>query len=122
MARVLLSDDDEPLRKVVSTMLERGGHAVTAAASLAECRQELARGLPDLLITDLLSREGDEVGALAEIRRAYPGLKILAISGAFAGAGGNLLDLAVQAGADATLAKPFRSVELLAAVNALLGG
>ena len=75
----------------------------------------------DLIITDLLMPEKQGVEAIIELKRDYPDLKIIAISG-----GGQIknpdcimlaLELADEFGADRVLAKPFSDDELLEHVN-----
>jgi DNA-binding response OmpR family regulator len=63
----------------------------------------------------------DGIETLIELRKAFPSLKVIAMSG---GGGGGLLNLLHDAellGADRTIPKPFIPRELLAAVNDLLG-
>lgn len=60
----------------------------------------------------------DGIETLLEVRRSWPGLPILAVSGGGSGLDpDHLLRMARALGADATLQKPFGVAELLEAVR-----
>ena len=56
-----------------------------------------------------------------ELKRDFPEVKIIAISGGGQIEAGPYLDMARELGADTTLAKPFEKKELLKAVKGILG-
>src|SRR3546814_14950436 len=64
-ATVLVVDDDAAIRTVIARALDRAGHDVVAAGSLAEMRRALDRGLPDVLVTDVVLPDGN-----GQLRRA----------------------------------------------------
>jgi PAS domain S-box-containing protein len=69
--RVLVVEDDDDLRRVVATVLESGGLAVTQASSVAEARDAIARGdEPDLVVLDLVLPGGTGYEFVADLRRA----------------------------------------------------
>jgi DNA-binding NarL/FixJ family response regulator len=72
----------------------------------------------DLMITDLIMPDQEGVETITKLRREYPRLKIIAISGAF---GGRYLRVAELLGADTVLQKPFTPQVLLDTVRKLLG-
>ncbi len=74
----------------------------------------------DLIITDLVMPEKEGIEIIQEIKRDFPKVKIIAISGGGTGDAGQYLDMAKTMGADNTLAKPFEKEELLKAVTDLL--
>ena len=65
--KILLVEDDEATRGLLSTLLERTGYDVVATASVQEGKSLLEEGHPDLLITDI--RLG-----------AFNGLQLIAMS------------------------------------------
>lgn len=68
--RVLVVEDDGDLRRVVATVLEHGGLAVTQASSVAEARDAIARGdEPDLVVLDLVLPGGSGQELVADLRR-----------------------------------------------------
>jgi|GEM_PF-1771663 len=68
--QVLVVEDDDDLRTVVSTVLESGGLVVTRARSVLEARTALAQGPdPDLVVLDLALPDGSGHELVAEMRR-----------------------------------------------------
>jgi DNA-binding response OmpR family regulator len=121
LANILVIDDEEPMRRFVARALEKQGHALFEAADGAEALRILAERPADLVITDLLMPETDGIETIMELRRLYPGTKIIAISGGGEyQTGAGFLRAAESLGADRTLTKPFRFQQLLPAVEALL--
>ena len=120
MKKILLIDDEETVRLVVSEMLKRAGYWVQTAVDGKSGLDLFRRYSFDLLITDLLMPETDGLETIMALRRQRKGLKIMVISGCGLTLGGNYLKIAEHLGADCTLAKPFTQASLLAAVAKLL--
>lgn len=120
MKRILLIEDEAPVRQVICHMLESGGYEVVEAEHGAAGLWQLQTQAVDLVVTDLFMPEKEGIETIKELRKTYPAVKILAISGG--GRSGNMLFLAnaTHFGAHRTLAKPFSRQELLDAVAALL--
>lgn len=121
MARILVIDDDGQVRGAIRRILERAGHTVLDAAD-GEAGIRLYRERPtDLIITDIFMPEQDGIETIQQLRREFPGVKIIAISG---GDRTRTMDLRKDAellGASRSLRKPFELTELLKAVSELLG-
>ena len=104
MARVLVIDDEEVVRDLVSEVLAGAGHDVVTAsdggAGLAAYRESPF----DLVITDILMPVMDGLAVIQELKRDYPAVPIIAM----AAMGDRALQDAQSAGADLTLPKPFR--------------
>lgn len=121
MATILLVDDDDSVRGMLSEMLQGMGHEVHLASDGNECLARLGKQSFDLLITDIVMPEQGGLRTIDGARRQAPRLKILAISG-----GGSLLSsadylsLAESLGAHGTLQKPFQREDLRQAVDALV--
>ena len=118
-SRLLLIDDDTRLAAMVGDYLRAAGLAVDHASSLAAGREELATGLFDALVLDLMLPDGDGLDLCRELRvsprtRHLPLLMLTAR--------GEPLDriVGLEMGADDYLPKPFEPRELLARVKALL--
>lgn len=117
--RILLVDDDRFFAKLTAAMLAPAD--VHIAKNGAEGLAMMKREAFDLLITDLLMPEKDGIETIVEIRRKNEHLPILAISGGGKyGARDELLRMAQQLGATATLQKPFTREQLIAAVDQCL--
>src|SRR3546814_4601646 len=63
-----------------SRALDRAGHDVVAAGSLAEMRRALDRGLPDVLVTDVVLPDGNGLDAVAGFVRDHPRLPVIVLS------------------------------------------
>ena len=118
-SRLLLIDDDTRLAAMVGDYLRAAGLAVDHAPSLAAGREQLATGLFDALVLDLMLPDGDGLDLCRELRvsprtRHLPLLMLTAR--------GEPLDriVGLEMGADDYLPKPFEPRELLARVKALL--
>jgi CheY-like chemotaxis protein len=114
---ILMVEDDEGVRAVVTLILTEAGYEVTQASTLAE-----ARGLHhahaasfSMVITDLVLPDGRGLELATELRLARPGLPVLCVSGYADGVGGEGLPPGVE-----RLQKPFGAEELLLKVRALL--
>jgi two-component system, NtrC family, response regulator AtoC len=65
--RILVLDDDALIRTVLSDRLERAGHVVAVAGSLAEARALLRRNVPDLALLDMKLPDGEGSDLLPEL-------------------------------------------------------
>jgi len=118
---VLVVDDDPGVGELVRAMLALEGFDVTLAGSDEAAMQALEARPFDLVITDLLMPGRSGLETISGIRRRDAALPILAISGGGRIGADECLHTARCLGADATLAKPFGHMELIAEVNGLLG-
>jgi CheY-like chemotaxis protein len=122
MAKILVIDDDDTVRLSVRLALEDAEHEVDEAPNGAEGLDRLKIQVADLVVTDIFMPEKEGLETIDEIRRDYPQIKIIAISG-----GGRIdpqdyLEIARQLGADRVLFKPFDIQLLLDVVDELLKG
>lgn len=74
----------------------------------------------DLIVTDIVMPEKEGLQAIMDIRRDFPKVRIIAMSGGGIIEAETYLKLAEKLGADRILIKPFRANELLAMVAELL--
>jgi DNA-binding response OmpR family regulator len=121
MARILVVDDDEMLRRAVRQVLESAGYDVIEApdgeAGLRLCREHGA----DLVVVDIFMPERDGLEFIRALRAEAPQAKIVAMSGGGRFGMIEVLGDAAVFGAARIFAKPFESRELLSAVGELLG-
>ncbi|MGD8413092.1 MAG: response regulator [Candidatus Latescibacterota bacterium] len=120
MKHILVVDDDESIRNLLRTILEREGYAVTSAADGKEATRMFRRNQPDLIITDIIMPEQEGLRTISNLRKEHPDIGIIAISGGGQYGLGEYLDVATALGADQTFAKPFERLELVKAVRKLL--
>ena len=120
MARILVADDEDALRELMQLMLVRMGHEVTVARNGKEVVSECERRLPDLVLTDLVMPEREGLETIEILRRRWPQVRIVAVSGGARMNAGDLLKIAKLMGARQVLAKPFSHQELELAIEAAL--
>jgi CheY-like chemotaxis protein len=120
VARILIIDDEDQTRRMLQQVLTRAGYEVVEACNGNEGLQRFRDRPTDLVITDILMPEKEGLETIIDIRREFPAVKIIAISGG--GRAGNLhfLDMAKRLGAQHILQKPFELQEMLTAVSDLL--
>ncbi|HXG95288.1 MAG TPA: GAF domain-containing protein [Blastocatellia bacterium] len=80
-ASVLVIDDDERVRAALVGMLKSAGHRTDHAANGREALTKMEGGGFELVITDLSMPEMDGWAVASEIRRRWPGVKIVLITG-----------------------------------------
>jgi DNA-binding NtrC family response regulator len=84
-AKLLIVDDELSIRTSLSQVLTEIGHCVRSAndgfAALLEIRQEI----PGILISDLNMPGISGFELLSEVRRNFPSIKTIAMSGSFSG-------------------------------------
>ena len=116
MSRILVIDDEGPIRRLLRILLEGAGHEVLTAGDSSRGLHDLALTKPDLLILDLSLPDRDGLETL-RLLREWNQLPVLVLS-----ARPNPHDkvLALDLGADDYLTKPFDASELLARLRALL--
>ena len=116
---ILIVDDDDSLRRLMSRVLGRAGHRVLDAGSVGEA-SGLARGSAlaiDLLVVDAHLPDGGAGDAVAGVRAVHPRARVLCVSGAAAEEAHGFL----AAGTGGRfLAKPFSPAVLVAVVAELL--
>ena len=115
-AKLLVVDDDEGLRDILSEYLSSNGFTVRAVADGMEMRQALTESYPDALILDLML-PGENGLELTKYIRNHSNVPIIMLS-----ARGEEIDrvIGLEVGVDDYLAKPFSPRELLARLRALL--
>ena len=121
MARILVMDDEEPMRALVREMLEGEGYEVVEAARSEEGVKRFRQGGIDLVITDLFMPEHGGLEVIRTLRADYPDVRIIAMSGAGLKEKVDVLSFTEQFGNVPTFSKPFHQAELLEAVKKLLG-
>jgi DNA-binding response OmpR family regulator len=118
---ILVIDDDPDILDAIRAMLEDEGHHVQTSekGDYAESLRDIAGGLPDLIILDVLlsGKDGRAICRKLKEQSETNHIPIIMIS-AHPDAGGSVKDV----GADAFVAKPFSIDDFLELVDRFLSG
>ena len=81
MARILLAEDDDDMRRFLVKALEKAGHHVTSFAEGLSAFEEIKQTAFDLLLTDIVMPEMDGIELARRAAELDPALKIMFITG-----------------------------------------
>ena len=115
--RVLVVDDEPPMRTALTRALELGGFGVDLAANGDEGLSQASECGPDLIVLDVMMPRLDGIGVCRRLRERGDRTPVLMLTARDAVA--DRVE-GLEAGADAYLVKPFALEELLARIRALL--
>ena len=121
MARILIIDDDVTLRQALTKHLEHAGHEVRQAADGDAGIRAFARHAADVVIVDIFMPGQGGLQTIGRLRREWPAVKILAMSGVKSAGAIDVGAHAVALGADRFVTKPFEAATLATLVDTLLG-
>ncbi len=122
MARILVIDDNDEFRGLMRRWLEGAGYEVVDASNGNEGIKLYRKRPADLVITDMIMPEKEGLETMVELRRDFPDVKIIAVSGGGFEDPKNYLESAkLIGGALRTFTKPFQKEELLEAIEEILG-
>lgn len=115
-ARIIICDDEEPMREMLEELLTDEGYAVTTARDGADLRRLVPQIRPDLVICDL-KMPGEDGLSLTRWLRSETHTAVLMLTGM-----GSVVDRVVglEMGADDYLGKPFEPAELRSRIKAVL--
>ena len=118
MPRILLVEDDPQVLAMLRDTLIAEGYEVVSAGNGREAIEAYREIRADLVVTDIIMPEVDGVEAIHSLRREFPDVKIIAISGGSPHiAGEYLLGTADALGAVKTFGKPVDIHELIATIK-----
>ena len=123
MANILVVDDDRLFAQLMMKALIKAGHDAVVAEDGIEAMAALAQRQFTCVVCDLIMPNQEGLETIKLMRAACPNLAIVAISGGMPSGetrGLNILDVAVDFGANAALRKPFQLSALVVAVNEVL--
>lgn len=121
MARILVIDDQDSIRRVVRRALEQDGHEVFDASDGELGMEILESHSFNVVITDIFMPGQDGIVTLRQVRKRFPQVKVIVISG---GDSTGMMDLREDAellGAVKSLPKPFNAREIMDVVRSVLG-
>ena len=118
--RVLVVDDEASIRSVIAENLAACGFEVSTARDGLEAMATIENaGEPQVVITDIIMPGQEGLETIIAIRRKYPLIRLLAISGGGRTKSVDFLQMAARLGADAVMPKPLDIDELERVVRRL---
>ena len=116
--RILVVDDEEPIREIVASMLGTAGYACKQAASGLEALAILTSGEEfDLMLSDLMMADLDGIGLLERTKEKYPDMPVVMVTAVH---DISVALAAIRNGAYDYLLKPFEREQLLNTVSRAL--
>jgi CheY-like chemotaxis protein len=113
-ATICVIDDDAFVRMTMCAALRFAGFSTTQAGDGRTGLDTIRRTGAEIAVIDLIMPGMDGFDAIAEAKKRFPKVKILAVSGGgLMTAPGELLTIARDLGADSYLPKPFKNPELI---------
>lgn len=121
VCRILLIEDDSPVRERLAAILRRwpGGELIGACGTLAEAVPFIKEQEIDLLVTDLNLPDGHGVQAILMLRNDQPAAEAMVIS--VLADDRNVIE-AIEAGATGYLLKDSDPIDIVDAITELLAG
>ena len=107
-------EDNPDLREYLRLALEMQDYQVLTAENGRDALAYLNGHRVDIVLTDLFMPEMDGIELVAALRKQFPGIRVVAMSGR---PGVDYLAVARELGVRHTLRKPFEINELLAALK-----
>ncbi len=117
---ILLVEDEDPFRALLTDVLQLDGHAVHAFADGRDALRFLEDHAVDAIVTDICMPEFDGYELLMKLRERSREARVIVMSGGIGKEVDMYLRTARQLGAAETLEKPFPLEKLLAIVRGML--
>jgi response regulator RpfG family c-di-GMP phosphodiesterase len=116
--RILVVDDEEPIREIVASMLGTAGYACKQAGSGMEALAVLTSGEDfELMLSDLMMADLDGIGLLERTKEKYPDMPVVMVTAVH---DISVALAAIRNGAYDYLLKPFEREQLLNTVSRAL--
>ena len=121
MKRILIADDEPNIVTALEFLLERNGYEVLVARNGGAALKMIEESRPDLVLLDVMMpvKSGYEVCQRMRERADWRHIKVIMLT-----AKGRDVEMSkgLSIGADLYITKPFSTQDLLAKIDALLGG
>lgn len=119
MARILIADDEEDIRNLISFTLSFAGHQVTSTANGEQAVQAILESKPDLILLDVRMPRlsGYEACAIIKNNAQTRDIPVVFLS---AKGQDNEIQTGLEKGAQAYILKPFSPAELIVKIDQIL--
>lgn len=121
MKSILVVEDDDAYRRSLDQILVRSGYSTVLATNGREALAAYDPEKIEAVVLDLIMPDIEGIETLTKLRRSFPNVKVLAVSGGGQIGAKDYLGLAAKLGAKATLAKPFSTEAFISALQRVLG-
>jgi DNA-binding NtrC family response regulator len=121
MKKILLVDDEAAIRSMVSVVLKADDRTFVEAGNGTVAQELLETSSFDLIISDVIMPDCDGIELVMAIRRKFPEVPVIIMSGGGRVQANHYLNLAEKLGAARVFEKPFDTAALRNAVSELLG-
>ncbi|HKI69226.1 MAG TPA: sigma-54 dependent transcriptional regulator [Verrucomicrobiae bacterium] len=114
---ILVVDDQEDVRELLSAVLSHGNYEVASAESGAALQQAFTKSQPDVVLLDVKLPDADGLDLLPQVKKRWPETEVIVLTGH------GTIAMAVEAGKRGAynfLSKPFENEKLLADVHCAL--
>ena len=118
--RILIIDDDERTRKLFRKILEAESYEVIEASDGNEGIKLYRQDPTDLVITDIIMPEKEGIETIMELKKDFPDVKVIAVSGGGHEEAESYLNIAKKVGAAEALTKPIKNDELVEIIANIL--
>ncbi len=116
MKKILIIDDNVMVRKIIRSIFRNEGYEIQEAENGIEGLEMVREEPYNLIITDILMPKMEGIELIIHLKRDFPNIKIIAISGGKP----YYLYMAKKLGIEGVFTKPVDPNELLKAVKSLI--
>lgn len=114
--KVLIVEDEGDMCLLLNIILHGDDMELDHVKTLSGAEEYLQKAQPSVVILDNKLPDGFGVDFIGHIKRNYPAIKIIMISGF----DGSVKDVALESGADVFLEKPFTKDQLYQSITSLV--
>jgi CheY-like chemotaxis protein len=107
--KVLIVDDEAPIKKLIVTLLSQKGHQCITASNGIEALDKIGKEKFDAVIVDIVMPEMDGIALTKKISKHYPGLLVMIMTGYDEYSA----ETAIASGAQEFINKPFSPTEFV---------
>lgn len=114
---IVVVDDDPLVQRTCQLCLEPLGYKVALASNGAEALEKIAKNSVSAVLVDIFMPEMDGIETLLSIKKNFPAIPVIVMSGGGARARLDFLAAATRFGADQVVKKPFTAEDLISVLN-----
>lgn len=114
---ILIADDDLLVQKTLKFSLEEAGYTVGLAKNGQEALRYIEACTPSVVLLDVFMPDSDGLEALLTVKKQFPDIKVIVMSGGGMKGHYEFLSMAKKFGADHVLRKPIHARDLLATLD-----